>query len=239
MKTIILGLSFLFLSLNASAFKFSPMSASMNLEQKENRLIFNLENESTSPVAVEISLKKRVMKLDGSEDHLSLSPDEGLSVYPEQLVIPPSQKRSVRVSYSGKKPPTELAYRLIAEQLPVELEQNKLSASGIKMLMRYIAAIYIDPGEMKADVHPISYRIDQNKLVITLENKGNKHQLLKDLQISFIKDGKTTLSLDEADLAGILGENILAQTKREFTLPNAKDIKSLDSNHQIQFRLKP
>jgi fimbrial chaperone protein len=221
------------------AFKFSPMSASIRLDQKENRIIFNLENESLSPVAIELSLKKRVMKLDGSEDHLPLPDDSGLSVYPEQLIIPPGQRRSVRVSFAGKAPSTELAYRLIAEQLPIQLEEPDRPASGIRMLMRYIAAIYIDPGKTQSDVHPLSFRKEKNDLIIVLENKGNKHQLLQNVEISFVKSGSPTLDLKDDELIGILGENILANSTREFKLSQFKQLNQLDQDYQIHFRLKP
>jgi fimbrial chaperone protein len=236
---LVLGLGILFFSHQSYAFRFSPMSATMNLDQKENRLIFNLENESQSPVAIELSLKKRVMNLDGTEEHPALDENSGLSVYPEQLIIPPGQRRSVRVSFSGQAPKSEMAYRLIAEQLPIELEEKDRPVSGIKMLMRYIAAIYIDPGKMKPDVYPLSFKKDDGNLVLTFENKGNKHQLLQNIEISFIKEGTTTLTLEEEELVGLMGENILAHTKREFVLSNIKKLELIDDKHQIQFRLKP
>ena len=69
------------------------------------------------------------------------------------MIIPPKEKRAVRVSYSGPGNLTkEKAYRVIAEQLPVKVDDKTKRRSGIQMLMKYLAALYVTPDNADAKV---------------------------------------------------------------------------------------
>ena len=60
--------------------------------------------------------------LDGIETNQDANDD--FIVYPPQLIVPPGTQQVIRVTWIGEpEPPIELAYRLIAEQLPINLSQ--------------------------------------------------------------------------------------------------------------------
>jgi len=213
---------------NSYAFKFSPMSTSIGVKDSKNSALFFLENDSEQPIAVTASLLKRSMDKNGVETNQKI--DDELTVYPTQLIISPNEKRSVKVTWTGKEAPTkELAYRLVAEQLPIELDKNKKKKASIKVLLRYVAALYVSPEDWNSEIEFKQLSSEDKNISFLLENKGKKHQVLSNLSLKI--SGSKDLELTSDDLKGMTGENILAQSERVFVFPRDgkfKDIKTTD-----------
>ena len=204
----------LFLSFPSWAFKIEPMSAELELDARKQYFNFVINNPSSEALPIQISLMKRAMNEQG-EDILSETKD--IEAFPDQLIIPPGQKRSVKVSYvGGEKLREEAAYRFIAEQLPLDLNANKKNKSGIKMLLKYVAAFYVVPKDADAK---LSCEVLKKKM--KCQNTGNKHQILN-LKKLVLKEGKEKITLEKEDLKGILGENVLAQVTRVFSIDSQK-----------------
>lgn len=220
----------LWLSSTAFAFKFNPMSQEIALDQKQKRAVYTIDNDSEKPIAVEISLKKRLMKADGSEEHGEIE-DNLISVFPEQIIIPPKDKRTIRVTWNSKDlPPYEQAFRVIAEQLPVNLNPETKEV-GIKMLLRYIAALYVNPGKTKPDLDLEKVVSSDDSLEIHLRNKGSQHQILNIANITFEKADQKIV-LDRAGLQSLQGENVLAQSTRIFRIKKDDRTKNIDKSYK-------
>jgi fimbrial chaperone protein len=127
------------------------------------------------------------------------------------------------------KPKSELAYRIIAEQLPVSLTKEDRGAK-INLVVRYIGSVYVVPKGVKPDVVLESVSEEPvvgdavHKLAIVLRNQGTAHALLDNLEVDVKADGaggegKTSVHLTQADLKGIDSENILAGHTRRFAIP--------------------
>ena len=215
-------LAFILFSLTLlCSFKFSPMSQSIEITSGQKMVQFQVENESPEAMAVEFTVKERVMDDNGKENLPSTSE---LSVFPPQVIIPPKEKRTVRVNWTGKSvPTTEKAYRVIAEQLPVKVDEKSKRRSGIQMLMRYMAALYVTPSDVQSDVVVESFTFKQDLLQITLTNKGTKHQILTDPTLKFSSDSGNW-TLNKSDLKSLSGENVLAGSKRTFEIRTNKKI---------------
>lgn len=212
------------------AFKFNPMTQEISLSQKQNRAVYSIDNDSDKPIAVEISVKRRIMNKDGSEEHPAVE-NSLLSVFPEQMIIPAKDKRTIRVTWNGKEPlEKEEAFRVIAEQLPVNLNPDEKEA-GIKMLLRYVAALYVNPGRTKADLKLKTVDIQGEFVEFHFENKGSKHQIINNLEIT-LENKDQKIILGEADLKNIWGENVLAQTQRVFRLEKKAKLKNLNSQYK-------
>lgn len=196
------------------AFSFSPMSQSIELGDGQKQVQFIVENPTGEPMAVEIGLRDRIQKEDGSEDQPA---SKDIAAFPPQLIIPPKEKRTVRVSFMGSKPTTEKAYRVVAEQLPVDVNGVRQKGSGIKMLLKYVAALYVNPGNTKADLKVVSIQVG-SELKITLENKGSLHAPLVNPQLT-LKKGSKKILLKDGQLKGLAGENVLAGARRVFSIP--------------------
>lgn len=81
---------FSFIICNAYAFKFSPMSITINPNSGERSTVAYLENDSSSPIAIQITLARREMDVNGNETYPEAN-DE-LQAYPSQMIIPPYEK---------------------------------------------------------------------------------------------------------------------------------------------------
>lgn len=189
---------------------------------------FVVQNNSGARIAVELYMAERRVDVDGTETMTRT--DEGFLLYPAQVVLDPGETRNVRVSWAGDpNPPRELAYRLVCEQLPVDLTpQVAASGAHIRVLVRYVGSVYVVPKAVRSDVvvESASSEADgqvSTKLKVVLDNRGTAHALLKGLTLRLVPvtpDGTAPrnagILLSGDGLKGIYGENILAQTKRRF-----------------------
>ena len=203
------------------AFNFSPMSQTIELDRSRKGAQFLVENDSASSMAVELSVKERRMDEKGEE---TLVDTKDISIFPPQIIIPPNEKRTIRVTYNSKEELTqEKNFRVIAEQLPLKVDAQTKDQAGIKMLMKYVAALYAAPPGTKSDVELVSYSRDNDHLIVVVKNKGARHQLLTNPVIKYLHQGKKD-EIKGDDLKGLAGENVLAGHKRIFRLKTKKSI---------------
>jgi fimbrial chaperone protein len=207
------------------AFSLTPMTVSLEPSGKEATRSFVVDNNSNEKIAVQISMVERQMDLKGLEKFPEA--DDDFIVYPPQLILGPNEKRTVRVTWVGNPKPTkELAYRIIAEQLPVDTEkQEKPKGAVIRMLLKYQGALYITPKGVKPELSVQSAglepKLKPEKLAITIENKGLAHIVLKEPTLIVTPVSKaaaqvTSVKIYAADLNEINGQNVLASSKRKF-----------------------
>lgn len=199
------------------SFTFNPMSQSIELGEKQKSAQFFIENDSNEKMAIELSVRERKMDESGKE---TLPETSELTVFPPQMIIPPKEKRTIRVNWTGSKALTEeKAFRVIAEQLPLKVDEKTKKKTGIQMLMKYMAALYVTPKDAEAKLKVVSTEKSGNAVKITVENEGNKHQVLTKPVLSF---GKGKKSFEGENLSGLTGENVLARSKRTFILKDFK-----------------
>lgn len=208
-------LASLFLSFFLFGFTFNPMSQSLRLEEGKKSAQFMLVNNSSENMAIDLSVKSRQMNEKGEE---TLKETDELSIFPPQLIIPAQEKRTIRVNWNGPKDiKVEKAFRVIAEQLPLKVDEKTKKQSGIQMLMKYMAAFYVTPKEAESNLKIESTQLDGKNLSIVIENKGNKHQILTSPIIK-IGSGEKEVTLKGKELSKLSGQNVLAQSRRIFLI---------------------
>ncbi len=207
---------FIFLtSINIYAFKFSPMSLTIEDKGRNKTSLLYVENDSKSPIAIQISMAKRVMDENGDEKHPEVEDD--FLIYPPQLILKAKQKRSIKLTWLGKNNlKQEKAYRVIVEQLPIEVDSKK-KKSGIKVLLRYIGAVYVNPGKTKSMLKVSKVKLENKKLNVWVKNEGTKHQVLKELKL-ILSQNKKKVMIDTKSLQNFAGENVLANHTRRFSV---------------------
>ena len=211
----------------ALAFRFGPFIEYFAPYGPDSKKTYRAENESAAPMAVQISLKRRQMALDGSE---TLSDaEEDFVVFPPQFLLGPGQVRSIRVQWLGDpQPEVEFAYRIIAEQLPVDLQPQ--DGPNLQFLTRYAGALYIVPpgaqsGVALVDAQAVQDGAGLRRLALTLENRGNTHVRLRAPELSIAsKRDRTRGALTGEALKGLRGENLLAKNRRRFLLPWPQEV---------------
>lgn len=203
------------------SFTFAPMSQTIELSDSRQAVQFSLENDGKVSMAVELTVKERSMNQLGAE---SLSSTQEIKVFPPQVIIPAGEKRAIRVSYHGPKDlKLEKSFRVIAEQLPLNVDAKTKEKAGIQMLMKYVAALYVAPSNTKPDVKVLSHSSNGKEIKLIIENSGGRHKLINAPVLKYsIKDKKQELKGN--DLKAIAGENVLAGSKREFVIPSSSII---------------
>lgn len=228
---------FLTLILSSLCFGFSltPLSQSIVVGKNNDTVIYQVQNNNKEPIALEVSLKERLMKIDGKEDQPDVDEDLFL-IYPTQIVLKPGQKRGVKVKWLGsKKLKEEKSYRLVVEQLPVDFK--KKSKTGVKLLLKYLGALYITSDKFRPEVKLGKVQLEKDKLFFPLENRGNKHKVLKNLIVVYEQKGKKPIEVTGKELDGFIGENILANSRRDFKIPVPTVFKGKDFS-QGKFKLR-
>lgn len=212
----VLALALGSLACAAHAISFTPIEVDFSPSGRAATQVFRLENTTPEPTAVEVSMKTRKMERNG-EDTLG-DADDQFNIFPSQVVLQPGQVQTIRVQYTG--PATidvERPFRLIAEQLPIDVGQAPQNGGRMRLLVKYVASAYVVPANVKAvlSVQSVQEVSDsQGKwLDVTVQNEGGARKVLRDAKLVI---GCTTL--EGPVMKGLAGENILAKTTRVFRI---------------------
>lgn len=206
----------------AQAFRLVPIEMEFEPSGRNATQIFRVENEGNEPVAIEVRVEKRAMDRNG-EDILTEAYDDWV-VFPEQIILNPKETQSIRVQYVGNATiATEQPYRLIADQLPVDIGRGPAQGGQVRLLVRYVAALYVMPAGVGPDVQvdtagPTGGPGGAGMLELVLTNRGTSRQVLLDPVVT-LQAGAQSLKLTGEALTGLAGENLLAGTTRRFLVP--------------------
>ena len=210
------------------AFKLSPMVAQFSPQGEGQTQSFYIENPEDKQVAVQIDIFYRTQGAGGEE--IRTETDQ-FSIYPSQVVLKAQQKRTVRVMWKGpKEVPKELSFRLVAEELPIDLQKQKnTSRTNLNFLLKYVASLYVTPegARPKVEVRAANQveAKDGKKLSLILENTGTAHKVMNEISVKVSAGGKT-VEVSAESLKVFETENLLAGTKKTFVLPWPKEFKA-------------
>jgi len=223
---------------SAWAFVFSPMSVQFESKGPGATQSFTIENDGETPAPIEISVVPRRMDLDGKETYAKDPATTKLFlIYPPMVMLKPKEKRVVRVTWAGGDAPKqsgkELAFRLIAEQLPLsppkkDKKSQKTTDAQIQMLLRYVGAIYISDDsfspQLKLQKAAVLTRGKAPaELEIILDNQGTAHQVLSTISLD-VTGPKGVVSLGASEIPAISSQNVLAKSSRRFVIPLPKSL---------------
>lgn len=211
-------ISFCLLTSPAAALKISPFKTSLDAEAATPTEVFHVENNADESAAVEVSVTTWSIAADGTESNAPAEND--FVVFPAQMVLKPHESRAVRVQYVGSAAKQEKAYRVIAEQLPVGLQDTPDAGSYVKFMLKFRAALYITPRDATPRVRVASAAVQSNGMLrLELVNEGAAHAVMQKSRLDVSFDGGRKLSLDANALKGLEGENMHAGATRVFLLP--------------------
>nr|CAA6809575.1 MAG: Unknown protein [uncultured Thiotrichaceae bacterium] len=213
---LLLFLSGLLFSAPGFAFKLEPLYTTLSPSGSGAEKTFRVVNPGGKPIALEFRVTTRQQNIDGKESRQPA--DDLFMLYPPQAIIPPGKSQKIRVQWLGDtNPQKELAFRLVAEQLPVNLEPNP--QTGLKMVMTMVGSIYIRPEGVQSHLTISGQRIvsgeQGNKLELMVTNRGTAHALLENLGLQ-LNNGQT---LTGEAVQGAEGQNILSGSTRRFYIP--------------------
>lgn len=206
---------------HATAFSFSPMTTSIAPFGSSAVVTYTVTNDSDQQAAVAIKVATRLIDASGVESNEPA--EKQFLVFPARVVLQPNSSQNVKVQYRGDPAPrSELAFRVFAEQLPVDF--SKSNASGVNILLTYVAALYVTPKNTapRLSLSEASGVQEEGRqgLFVTVKNEGTKHALVAN-PILRIQPGSGTAPREfQADsLSGIDGQNLLPGLARSFFVP--------------------
>ncbi|MBX2865207.1 MAG: fimbria/pilus periplasmic chaperone [Leptolyngbyaceae cyanobacterium MAG.088] len=225
------------------ALQFNPLSQVFAPIGSDSTQSYEVVNDTDEPIAVEVSMVSTEINLTGEENFTPAEDD--FLIYPPQMILAPDEVQTVRVTWLGDPAPAqELTYRLIAEQLPINLldpeaEVPNRTRGEIKLNFRYITTVFIRPPGVVSDVSLVSVEpavVDsgETKLLVTFANHGNGNARLNDWQLELVGQGQTVQLTP--DLAReIRGRVVLAGQQRQFELawPEGLPVGNVTATFQV------
>jgi len=204
------------------AFTFEPMSAFLDPSGPGAVRTYRLRNVGADRVAVRVRILTRETGADGEEVNGPV--EEGqFVVFPSRFVLEAGAVRALKVQWTGGGVgPRERAFRIVAEQVPVEFEEAP--GSGINLLFRYVGALYVKPADAApAEVRPVSAVGSEvsgkRGVLLRLRNDGGVHAVMLDVSLTLAREGGQPAVLPADALVAVEGENLLAGAERSFFIP--------------------
>ncbi len=228
-----------------AAFEFSPIISKLAPSGPEASTTFNVSNSGDNKIPIQVTIVARDPDETGKEVYAE---NEDISdmfrIFPAQMVLNPKETRAIRVSYVGTpKLKSELAFRIIAEELPVDVTDPKKvykkAVANVSIAIKYVGSLYVTPpgakSEMLLEAQPVDQEVPvtggktagkgkvttvtEKVLVLTVTNKGSTHEIIRKpiLKLQSLAD-KSEIVLQGAELPTLANLNILAGKTRKFIL---------------------
>lgn len=184
-------------------------------------------NSEEQPVAIEAKTYRRSQDRNGDD---VLAPEErDILIVPPQMVIPPKTSQTFKVQWIGEgAPDKEIAFRLITEQLPIELAAKPdatAKVADVQLQYRYEAALYITPPKSQPSLAVDGAELVKDEkgaplLKLSVTSSGTRRAILDKPALTLTpKAGGASITLTGDQLKELTGKNVLAGASRDFLLP--------------------
>ncbi len=203
----------------SQAFELTPMEKEFSPSGARANQTFFVENKSAKPVAIEIKMFRRIHGANGIEQRNATN---DFFIFPRALELKAQEKRAIRVTWQGSKNISqELAYRLVAEQISVDVAKTPNKNIDIKYLLNFVASVYVTPDSSKPDVSVKGVLSKNGRLHVFLQNKGKKHKILSHSRL-MVRTGSGVKELPRQFAEVLQRQNVLASSTQYFSLPTPR-----------------
>jgi fimbrial chaperone protein len=214
----------------ALAFELRPISRVFAPSGSQATQSFEVRNDgSRDRIAVEVSIW--TMQRDDDYVESNRPADDEFLVYPPQIILAPGARQMVRVTWVGDaNPARELAFRIVAEQLPIALpqaadaDQAVKPVGGLRVLLTFRGTMFIRPRKAQPQVslrsaEPATTPQGARALAVTLVNTGAAHGRLERCSLR-VSSGAPAISIDlpAAEMKPMLQTRVLAGSRRRYLL---------------------
>jgi len=165
-------------SFACASYTISPQRLIFKVNTGERVGWADIVNTGKVPIAVELSVRERILDLDGNLISDSLRKNEDFTIYPSQILLYPGNTAKAQVVLKGKERiNADKAYILHAIEVPFDfpkedVPETKISV-GLSMTVGYQAVILLEtnkPGSLK---FISSKTLDSGKVEVMVENKSS------------------------------------------------------------------
>lgn len=233
---------------SALAFELQPISREFAAVGAGATQSYEIVNRGDAPVALGVSVVTRELDVNGEESNQDAGDD--FLVYPPQLIVAAGGRQTLRVSYLGDpQPAAERAFRLVVEQVPIELlspgDAHETSPSAmVKVLLNYRGSLYVRPRHARAGLEVEAVQREQSAsgeplLAVTVRNTGTARATLREYTLKTrARGGSAPVELSPKDLPDLKGSVVLPHGRRRllFSWPRQLPRDELDVAMSIALR---
>ncbi len=260
MKTIQSLILFFSLCSIGLSFTVNPMVADFDPNAPQSQQVFVLENKTDKDTPVEILVAKPVTDENGVESLEMGNGEDLFLILPQQLVLPPNSRRSVKVMYVGDPREEEDTYRILFNEIPVEITSDETelpegeSSFTMSVVMQYHTRVWVTPGNLKEDLKikdfkKVSMESPKTKyadgsesetgepmemLELTVSNEGEKHGYVRYPTITIMKVGGKPVVMSKEDVKSISGQVIFRNSEKTFRIPWKEEFPEIASIKDIR-----
>lgn len=194
----------------AFSFTMEPMSAVVTPSGDGRIATFRVTNDGTERIAVRFRVVSRSLSVTGVEENADVPAD--FTIYPARTVVEGGQTVSVKIQWRGAVAlDRERCYRFIAEEVPID--SGKKSASGLRVLFRYIASVYAGSPNfapsLVARVQPAVDAQENGVLSVEIANEGTRHVIAGNLEIDLTYPDGFVYTIRPDEISRLSGVNYL------------------------------
>jgi fimbrial chaperone protein len=219
-------------------FTFEPIYASLAPSGGGAIGTFRVKNDGAARIAVKMSVLTRSSDSEGKE--INGEADSLFTIFPTRLVVDPGAVKTVKVQWKGNaKPDRELCFRLIAEQVPVDFDNP--TSSGIKIMFRYIASLYVTPQgalySLKTKAEGGTDAEGRTGFFVEVSNTGTRHVVASESTLELIPTDSSakTVRFEPSNIGALNGANYLPDSSRRFFLPSADAVPGMTYEARLGF----
>jgi P pilus assembly chaperone PapD len=168
-------------------------------------------NDGDQALAVRFAVLARTAGPDGKE--INMDTGSMFTIYPARVVVEPNSTAAVKLQWNGPADVTsERAFRLVAENVALDAAAEP-SSSGIKVMFRYIASIYVGKAafapELIWTVKGATGAAGVKGFNVVILNKGKRHVVADSTIMTITGTKGSVVKLGPNELGPLSGANYL------------------------------
>lgn len=205
---------------SSAAYKLEPISRVFAPTGSNATQSFEIIHDGSERIALTVS----VLTLERDEAYVETNRDaeDDFLVYPAQMIVAPGKRQTVRVTWLGTtKPARELAYRIVVQQVPIELLDSKAAPAldgRVRVLLAYRGTLFIRPQHAKPSIAVEAVATPNHELALMLVNRGTAVGLVKSCAVTLAPATGPAIEIPAAALGVMRNHRVLAGGRRRYVL---------------------
>jgi len=207
-----------------AGFSINPPVLSFKVNSGDRVGWVEVAHTGEAPVAVELSIHKRILDLDGNIINDSLLQSNDFTVYPSQILLYRGNKVKAQIVLKSKeKISADKAYILFAREVPFDFPKEEIFGKfnvNVSMNMAYQTIIALEVNKPGSLTFVSSKVLDSGYVEVIVENRGPGRFSTSNIQL--MAGGKKITEFTGK------GNSIMPGQKRRFTFKHNKPLTAKD-----------
>jgi P pilus assembly chaperone PapD len=168
-----------------AGFSAKPPIVTMNVSRGEYNGWAEIAHTSGNlPHAVELTVKERILDLDGNIVKDTIAPAKDFIIHPANILLAPGKTVKVQIVYKGPKIEADKVYTLHVKEIALpEGQKEQAITMGLAVRVNYNVGILMNTGKPPSMAFVSSKALDSGKVEVIMENKGKGKFLLENINL--------------------------------------------------------